>query len=76
MLSGMVDLHIHSHPDYVPRLLDDLEIVAQAKAVGMRAVMLKSHVSSSVERAYIAQQAAGEGIEVFNLIFRLPKLQD
>lgn len=74
MLAGMVDLHIHSHPDCAPRLLDDLEIVAQAKAVGMRAVMLKSHVGSSVERAYIAQQAAGEGIEVYGMVCLNPSV--
>jgi len=67
-LVGAIDLHVHSIPDGYPRLLDDIEVVAQAKAAKMRAVVLKCHVSSSPDRAYIAQRAVGGGIEVYGII--------
>ncbi len=67
-LEGMIDLHIHTIPDGFPRLLDDIETVAQAKAVKMRAVMLKGHVTVTPDRAYIAQRAVGGGIEVYGMI--------
>lgn len=67
-LEGMIDLHIHSVPDGFPRLMDDIEVVSQAKAVKMRAVMLKGHVTATPDRAYIAQRAVGGGIEVYGMI--------
>jgi len=67
-LEGTIDFHIHGNPDYCARLLDDADVVALAKATRMRAVMLKSHVVPSADRAYAAQKAVGGGIEVFGLI--------
>ena len=52
-LQGAVDLHIHSHPCLIPRLLDDRQVAQQAAEVGMRAVMLKCHHESTVSRAYL-----------------------
>jgi hypothetical protein len=68
MLEGAIDLHVHPHPDCASRLLNDLEVVSQAKAVNMRAVVFKCHVSSTADRAYIAREAVGGGIEVFGII--------
>lgn len=67
-LEGTIDLHIHTIPDGFPRLMDDIETVVQAKAVKMRAVMLKGHVTATPDRAYIAQRAVGGGIDVFGMI--------
>jgi len=67
-LEGTIDLHVHTIPDGFPRLMDDIETVAQAKAAKMRAVMLKCHVVPTPDRAYIAQRAVGGGIQVFGLI--------
>lgn len=67
-LEGMIDLHIHTIPDGFPRLMDDIETVAQAKAVKMRAVMLKGHVTATPDRAYIAQRTVGGGIDVYGMI--------
>ncbi|MCI0419617.1 MAG: DUF6282 family protein [Acidobacteria bacterium] len=53
LLRGVIDTHVHSFPDVIPRKLDDLELVEQARAAGMRALVLKSHVSSTCERAYL-----------------------
>jgi hypothetical protein len=63
-LKGAIDLHIHSTPDGFPRLLDDLEVARQAKAAGMRAVLLKGHVTTTCDRAYLVGRVVS-GIEVF-----------
>ncbi len=53
LLQGAIDCHVHSFPDIIRRRLDDLELVEQARAAGMRAVVLKCHASSTCERAYL-----------------------
>ncbi len=73
-LEGTIDMHIHGNPDFCQRLLDDVDIVALAKATGMRAVMLKSHAGPTADRAYIAQKAVGGGISVFGLICLNPSV--
>ncbi len=67
-LEGVVDIHVHPHPDFAPRLLNDIELTRQAKAVGMRAIVIKCHASATADRAYIAEQAVGGGIEVYGII--------
>lgn len=67
-LEGTIDIHVHAHPDCAARLLDDTEVVAQARAVKMRAIVLKCHVSSTPDRAYIAQKVVGGGIDVYGII--------
>jgi hypothetical protein len=56
LLRGAIDVHVHSYPDVRPRRLDDLQLVEQAAAAGMRALVLKSHVFSTAERAYLANR--------------------
>jgi hypothetical protein len=53
LLRGAVECHVHSFPDVVERKLDDLDLVEQARAAGLRAIVLKSHVCSTCERAYL-----------------------
>jgi hypothetical protein len=62
LLEGAVDLHVHGGPDVVPRRYTDLELAARARDAGMRAIVLKSHVESTVGRA--ASVAAATGLEV------------
>jgi hypothetical protein len=49
-------MHIHTAPDVRPRLLDDLDAAQQAAEVGMLAVVFKSHVTCTADRAIIAQK--------------------
>jgi hypothetical protein len=42
-LKGAVDIHIHQDPDSAPRAIDADDVARQAKAAGMRAVVLKNH---------------------------------
>ena len=43
ILRGTIDIHVHSDPDNVPRSVDGLEAARQARARGMRGVVLKNH---------------------------------
>ena len=52
-VDGAVDLHIHSHPCLIPRLVDDRQVAQDAAEAGIRAVMLKCHHESTVSRAYL-----------------------
>lgn len=56
LLHGVIDTHLHSHPDIAPRKADDLELARMAAEAGMGGFLLKAHVGSSVERAYLVQK--------------------
>jgi len=64
-ITGFIDLHVHSAPDNVPRLLDDLQLARQAAAAGMRGLLLKSHSTLTADRATLAQTHAGPAVEVW-----------
>jgi hypothetical protein len=53
---GIIDLHVHTGPDVVPRLHDDYELVARARAAGYRGLVLKSHVEGTAARARLARR--------------------
>ncbi|MBW2149872.1 MAG: hypothetical protein JRI22_23015 [Deltaproteobacteria bacterium] len=63
-LRGAIDIHIHSAPDAFPRLQNDLEIAQQALSAGMRAVLLKGHVTTTCDRASLVNHVIPD-IEVF-----------
>ncbi len=67
LLPGSIDYHIHSGPDVFPRLLNDVELAQQAKAAGMRAILLKSHTECTAARAAIASYVT-DGFPVFGAI--------
>lgn len=59
LLQGAIDLHIHSAPDIYTRILSDLELARQAQEMGMRAIVIKNHFSSTAERAWLATDETG-----------------
>jgi hypothetical protein len=59
LVHGAVDLHVHGGPDVVPRRHTDIELARRAQAAGMAAIVLKSHVESTVGRAAAASEATG-----------------
>lgn len=65
MLRDAIDTHVHSAPDVRPRKLTDREVAQQAADAGMRAVVLKSHVTSTADRAAIAEAAVAGRVRVF-----------
>ena len=63
-LRGAIDIHVHTNPDRVPRVLDGLEAARFAAEKGMRAIVLKNHWDPTAGLAMLARKAA-PGIEVF-----------
>ncbi len=58
LLEGSIDVHIHSAPDIFPRIMNDVDLALSAKQEGMRAILIKSHVVITADRAEIASQVA------------------
>ncbi len=58
LLQGSIDLHIHSAPDIYCRILSDVDLARQAKAVGMRAILVKNHFVETAGRAALAAAEA------------------
>ncbi|MGI5835761.1 MAG: DUF6282 family protein [Chloroflexota bacterium] len=63
-LSDLIDLHLHAAPDILERWGDDIDVTRAATDAGLRAVLLKSHITLTADRASIAEKVVG-GIRVF-----------
>lgn len=63
-LNGVIDFHVHSDPDSVPRSIDAIDLARLAKSRGMRGLVLKNHWESTASLAYVARKEV-PGIEIF-----------
>lgn len=63
-LTGVIDIHVHSDPDSVPRSIDAIDLAKLAKQRGMRGLVLKNHYESTAALAYIVRKEV-PGIEIF-----------
>ncbi|MBI1792423.1 MAG: amidohydrolase family protein [Acidobacteria bacterium] len=63
-LSGVVDIHVHSDPDSVPRSIDAIDIAKLARAKGLRALLLKNHYEPTASLAYLVRKEV-PGIELY-----------
>lgn len=64
LLQGACDTHVHFAPDIVPRLLSGPQLAAEARELGMKAILLKNHYCPT----YLAASAIDEmfpGLRVF-----------
>jgi len=61
---GVIDFHVHSHPDVFGRNMDDIDIAQLAKSRGMRGIVLKNHVSTTADRAALVMKVV-PGVEVW-----------
>ena len=61
---GTIDFHVHSEPDVFGRSMDDIDVAVLAKRKGMRALVLKNHVTMTADRAVLVMKTV-PGIEVF-----------
>ena len=59
LLSGSIDFHIHGGPDVRPRKMTELAIAQAAKQAGMKAVMIKNHVTPTTLRARLISEVVG-----------------
>jgi Family of unknown function (DUF6282) len=64
LLSGAIDIHVHSDPDDRPRSIDAIDVAKLAKTRGMRAIVLKNHYDPTGPLAYVVRKEV-PGIEVF-----------
>jgi len=64
LLDGAVDMHCHAMPDFHPRMLNELEILQDAKEYGMRAIVSKSHYCLNADRMPLINSMI-EGIDCF-----------
>ncbi len=55
-LKGAIDIHVHSDPDSAPRVIDADDVARQAKAAGMRAIVLKNHWAETASLAYMVRK--------------------
>jgi len=62
--AGVIDMHVHSHPDVFGRNMDDIDVAQLAKARGMRGIVLKNHISETASRAGLVMKVV-PGLEVF-----------
>jgi hypothetical protein len=62
--AGVIDMHVHSHPDVFGRNMDDIDIAQLAKSKGMRGILLKNHISETASRAALVMKVV-PGVEVF-----------
>lgn len=63
-LAGVIDTHVHTSPDAVPRLMSDVELAHAARDAGYRAIVLKSHHMMTADRALLVDSLV-DGIDVF-----------
>jgi hypothetical protein len=56
LLEGAYDLHVHSAPDVLPRLVDDIEMGERITDAGMGGYAIKSHYFCTAERAEIIRK--------------------
>lgn len=67
LLQGAIELHAHAYPEFSLRMrgrVHEIEWAELARAAGMRAIVMKSQVFPTVERANLVRRVVS-GIEVF-----------
>jgi len=67
LLHGAIELHAHAYPEFSLRMrgrVDAIEWARLARAAGMRAIVMKSQVLPTVERAQLVGKVV-PGIEVY-----------
>ena len=67
LLQGAYDTHIHVGPDVVERKIDDISLARRFQELGMAGFILKSHYTSTAERAAVVRKAV-PGIEALGAI--------
>jgi hypothetical protein len=66
-LAGAFDTHLHIAPDVVERKIDDISLARRFEELGMAGFVLKSHYTSTAERAGVVR-AAVPGVQALGAI--------
>lgn len=59
LITGAIDMHIHTNPDLFPRLFSDIEMAREAKNTGMGGIVIKNHFTTTADRAALAREITG-----------------
>jgi Family of unknown function (DUF6282) len=57
LVRGAYDLHVHVDPDVVGRIVDDVTLAERCRELGLAGFGLKSHYTSTAERARVVNRA-------------------
>jgi hypothetical protein len=68
LVRGGYDMHVHISPDVVERKISDVALAARCAETGLAGFGLKSHYTSTAERARSVTEAAGVGVRVHGAI--------
>jgi hypothetical protein len=68
LVRGGFDMHVHISPDVVERTISDVALAARCAETGLAGFGLKSHYTSTAERARSVTEAAGVGVRVHGAI--------
>ena len=55
-LKGVFDMHVHSKPDIRDRAYTDFDLMEAAVRVGARAIVIKSHHGTTMNRAFLVNE--------------------
>jgi len=56
LMRGVIDMHVHSNPDLRKRAYDDFELMEAGIRVGARAIVIKTHQGTTMDRAYLCNR--------------------
>ena len=55
-MKGVIDMHVHTNPDLRLRAYDDFQLCDAAVRVGARAIVIKTHLGYTANRAYLTNR--------------------
>jgi uncharacterized protein DUF6282 len=67
LVRGAYDMHVHIAPDTVERIIDDVSLAERFLELGLAGFQLKSHYTSTAERARVVRRAVPD-VEVFGAL--------
>jgi hypothetical protein len=67
LVRGAVDYHVHVAPDFAERRITDVQLARRCLETGLAGIGLKSHYSSTAERAQVVAEAV-PGVTVLGTI--------
>jgi hypothetical protein len=68
LVRGGFDMHVHIAPDVVERKISDVALAQRCGELGLAGFQLKSHYSSTAERARAVTEMAPEGVRAIGAI--------
>jgi len=68
LVRGGYDMHVHIAPDVVERKISDVALAERCAELGLAGFQLKSHYTSTAERARAVSEASGSAVRVLGAI--------